>query len=229
MALAFLSKPFFLYPIKMITQEGEFASISVKKLRKRQMRNFFLCLMVSQGVPMMYMGDEYGHTKGGNNNTYCHDNDINYFWWDKKDESSSDFFRFCHLMTNFRHECESLGLYDFPTAERLQWHGQAPGRPDWSETSRFVAFTLIDSVKGEIYVAFNAYHFPVTIALPERPGYRWEPLVDTSKPAPFDFLSSNLPERDTAIKQYSHFLDSNLYPMLSYSSVILTLTPAVIA
>lgn len=27
-----------------------------------------------QGVPMIYMGDEYGHTKEGNNNTYCHDN-----------------------------------------------------------------------------------------------------------------------------------------------------------
>ena len=30
--------------------------------------------MLMQGVPMIYMGDEYGHTKGGNNNTYCHDN-----------------------------------------------------------------------------------------------------------------------------------------------------------
>jgi hypothetical protein len=27
-------------------------------------------LMLSQGTPMMLMGDEYGHTKGGNNNTY---------------------------------------------------------------------------------------------------------------------------------------------------------------
>lgn len=25
---------------------------------------------------MIYMGDEYGHTKGGNNNTYCHDNHV---------------------------------------------------------------------------------------------------------------------------------------------------------
>ncbi|KAJ6673192.1 GLYCOGEN DEBRANCHING ENZYME [Salix viminalis] len=235
-------------------QEGELASISVKKLRKRQMRNFFLCLMVSQvrfkfyscsciyksfslvvsqlrlilsdqGVPMIYMGDEYGHTKGGNNNTYCHDNYINYFQWDKKEESSSDFFRFCRLMTKFRHECESLGLNDFPTAERLQWHGHAPGTPDWSKTSRFVAFTLIDSVKHEIYIAFNASHLPVTITLPERPAYRWEPIVDTGKPAPFDFLSGDLPERDTAIKQYSHFLEANLYPMLSYSSIILTLSP----
>lgn len=206
-------------------QEGDFARISVKKLRKRQMRNFFLCLMVSQGVPMIYMGDEYGHTKGGNNNTYCHDNYMNYFHWDKKEDSSSNFFRFCCLMTKFRQECESLGLNDFPTAERLQWHGHVPKVPDWSETSRFVAFTLIDSMKREIYVAFNTSHLPVTITLPERPGYRWEPLVDTSKAAPYDFLSSALPERETAIQQYAQFLDANLYPMLSYSSIILLLSP----
>ncbi|XP_077216116.1 isoamylase 1 isoform X2 [Tasmannia lanceolata] len=206
-------------------QEGEFVSLPVKKLRKRQMQNFFLCLMVSQGVPMIYMGDEYGHTKGGNNNTYCHDNYVNYFRWDRKEESSSDLFRFCRLMTKFRQECESLGLDDFPTADRLQWHGHLPGIPDWSETSRFVAFSLIDSVKREIYVAFNTSHLPVMVMLPERPGYRWEPMVDTSKAAPFDFLSDNIPERATAIQQYAHFLDANLYPMLSYSSIILLLSP----
>nr|AUZ20772.1 isoamylase 1 [Manihot esculenta] len=210
-------------------QEGEFASILVKKLRKRQMRNFFVCLMVSQGIPMIYMGDEYGHTKGGNNNTYCHDNYINYFRWDKKEESSSDFYRFCCQMTKFRHECKSLGLNDFPTAERLQWHGHYPCVPDWSETSRFVAFTQIDSAKGEIYVAFNANHLPVTVTLPERPGYRWEPLVDTGKPAPYDFLYSDVPERDAAVKQYGHFLDANFYPMHSYSSIILILSPDEIA
>ncbi|KAM6570600.1 hypothetical protein CsatB_018585 [Cannabis sativa] len=220
-------------------QEGEFVSISVKKLRKRQMRNFFLCLMVSQGVPMIYMGDEYGHTKGGNNNTYCHDNyikfqllmvfftrpQINYFRWDKKEETSSDFFRFCCLVTKFRQECESLGLDDFPTAERLQWHGHAPGVPDWSETSRFVAFSLKDSVKREIYVAFNSSHVPVTITLPERPGHRWEPLIDTGKSAPYDILSPDLPGRDVALRQYAHFLDSNMYPMMSYSSIVLLLSP----
>ncbi|XP_027921035.1 isoamylase 1, chloroplastic [Vigna unguiculata] len=206
-------------------QEGEFVSPLVKKLRKRQMRNFFLSLMVSQGVPMIYMGDEYGHTKGGNNNTYCHDNYLNYFQWDKKEESSSDFFRFCCLVTKFRQECESLGLDDFPTSERLQWHGRFPGRPDWSDTSRFVAFTMVDSVKGEIYVAFNTSHLPFTITLPERPGYRWEPLVDTSKPVPYDFLTPDLPGREIAIQQYAHFLDANMYPMLSYSSVILLRTP----
>ncbi|CAH9110410.1 unnamed protein product [Cuscuta europaea] len=171
------------------------------------------------------MGDEYGHTKGGNNNTYCHDNYINYFRWDKKEESSTDFFRFCCHMTKFRHEAESLGLDDFPMAERLQWHGHAPGMPDWSEASRFVAFTLVDKVKGEIYAAFNASHLPVTVTLPERVGYRWYPLVDTGKQAPFDFLSDDLPDKKGAIKQYAHFLDANMYPMLSYSSIILLLCP----
>ncbi|EPS64233.1 isoamylase isoform 1, partial [Genlisea aurea] len=207
-------------------QEGEFASAAVKRLRRRQMRNFFMCLMVSQGVPMICMGDEYGHTKGGNNNTYCHDNFINYFRWDKmKEQTSSDFFRFCSLMTEFRSECESLGLNNFPTAERLQWHGHSPGKPDWSNKSRFVALTLVDGVKGEIYIAFNASYMGVVVELPDRPGHRWKPLVDTAKPPPLDFLTDEVNQREV-IKQYSHFLDDNLYPMLSYSSVILTLSPA---
>ncbi|XP_039120235.1 isoamylase 1, chloroplastic isoform X2 [Dioscorea cayenensis subsp. rotundata] len=206
-------------------EEGECASITVRRLRKRQMRNFFLCLMVSQGVPMIYMGDEYGHSKGGNNNTYCHDNHLNYFRWDRKEDSSSDFYRFCHLMTKFRSECESLGLDDFPTGDRLQWHGHRHCAPDWSKTSRFVAFSMTDKVMQEIYIAFNTSHLPVTVSLPERPGYIWEPLVDTSKPSPYDFLSDDLPDKPTAIKQYAGFLHSNLYPMLSYSSIILILRP----
>jgi isoamylase len=80
-------------------------------------------------------------------------------------------------------------------------------------------------VKGEIYVAFNSSHLSVMITLPERPGFKWEPLVDTSKPTPYDFLLSDLPGRDTAVKQYAHFLDANQYPMLSYSSIILFLSP----
>lgn len=81
----------------------------------------------------------------------------------------------------------------------------------------------LDTGKGEIYIAFNTSHLPVTVTLPERPGYRWEPLVDTAKPVPYDFLSGNLPDRENAIRQYAHFLDSSQYPMLSYSSIILIL------
>lgn len=206
-------------------EEGELVSLPVQHLRQRQMRNFIVCLMVSQGVPMLTMGDEYGHTKGGNNNTYCHDNYVNYFRWDKKEKSKTGFFNFCGLLAKFRSECESLGLEDFPTAERLQWHGHQPETADWSESSRFVAFTIVDSIKGELYIAFNTSHLPVLVTLPTRPGFKWKPLVDTSKASPYDFLADDLPNRSIAIAQYAQFLNANIYPMSSYSSIILVLNP----
>ena len=49
-----------------------------QRLRQRQMRNLTGALLLSCGVPMINMGDEYGHSKNGNNNTYCHDSELNY-------------------------------------------------------------------------------------------------------------------------------------------------------
>lgn len=80
-------------------------------------------------------------------------------------------------------------------------------------------------MKGEIYIALNMSHLPFRVTLPDCPGYRWEPLVDTSKPSPYDFLTPDLPGRDIAIQQYAQFLDANMYPMLSYSSIILLRIP----
>lgn len=53
----------------------------VLRLRQRQMRNFACALLLAHGVPMLQMGDEYGHSKLGNNNTYCHDSDLNWVDW----------------------------------------------------------------------------------------------------------------------------------------------------
>jgi transketolase N-terminal domain/subunit len=44
--------------------EGETPRWDVKRLRQRQMRNMALALFMAHGVPMLTMGDEYGHTKG---------------------------------------------------------------------------------------------------------------------------------------------------------------------
>lgn len=206
-------------------EEGELVSPPVQSLRQRQLRNFIVALTVSQGVPMMTMGDEYAHTKGGNNNTYCHDNDINYFRWDKKEADRAGLYRFTRLILNFRRKCEVFGLSEFPNAETLKWHGILPEMPDWSEKSRFVAFTLVDDVRKELYIAFNGNHMAAMVTLPERQGFKWQPLIDTSKASPYDFLSEDVSNRATAIAQYRHFLNSNIYPMLSYSSIILELVP----
>lgn len=82
--------------------EGETTDAKVNMLRQRQMRNFACALMLAQGVPMLLMGDEYGHTKGGNNNTYCHDTELNWFDWDHMTRNSQGYGRFWKSLIKFR-------------------------------------------------------------------------------------------------------------------------------
>ncbi len=62
--------------------EGETTDVKVNELRARQMRNLMTTLLVSQGVPMILHGDEYGRSQRGNNNAYCQDNEISWMAWD---------------------------------------------------------------------------------------------------------------------------------------------------
>jgi len=61
--------------------EGPTEDPAVNALRFRQMRNFFATLILSQGVPMLSMGDEVARTQHGNNNAYCQDNEGSWFDW----------------------------------------------------------------------------------------------------------------------------------------------------
>lgn len=45
-----------------------------------------------------------------------------------------------------------------------------------------------DGAGGGLYVAFNTSHLPKILALPKWGGRVWQPVVDTSKLAPFDCL-----------------------------------------
>jgi len=51
--------------------EGETTDGLVESVRKRQIKNFLLTLLMSRGVPMLLGGDEFRRTQGGNNNAYC--------------------------------------------------------------------------------------------------------------------------------------------------------------
>ncbi|MEU2790855.1 glycogen debranching protein GlgX [Streptomyces sp. NPDC007100] len=61
--------------------EGPTDDPAVRELRARQMRNFIATLMLSQGVPMLSHGDEFGRTQRGNNNAYCQDNELAWVRW----------------------------------------------------------------------------------------------------------------------------------------------------
>ncbi len=61
--------------------EGPTEDDAVNTLRRRQQRNFLATLFLSQGVPMLGGGDEYGRTQQGNNNAYCQDNELSWHTW----------------------------------------------------------------------------------------------------------------------------------------------------
>src|ERR1035438_8691511 len=48
--------------------EGETTDAGIAALRKGQIKNFLLTLLISRGVPMLLGGDEFRRTQGGNNN-----------------------------------------------------------------------------------------------------------------------------------------------------------------
>jgi isoamylase len=75
--------------------EGPTDDPNIIALRERQKRNFMATLMFSEGVPMLFAGDELSHTKNGNNNTYCHDNELAWLNWDiENDTRKKNFLEF---------------------------------------------------------------------------------------------------------------------------------------
>ncbi len=81
--------------------EGPTDDPQIVRLRRRQRRNFLATLFVSQGVPMMAAGDEFGRTQHGNNNAYCQDNEISWVDWSLA-ETESDLLEFVRRLAELR-------------------------------------------------------------------------------------------------------------------------------
>ncbi len=173
--------------------EGETTDEEMILLRERQMRNFHLALIVSQGIPMLQMGDEYGHSKGGNNNTWCHDAPINWFLWDKLKENAS-FYRFYRGLIDFRKKHPTLKHTSFLSPTDIDWHGTTPFHPNWNNPIPFIAFTLKDNIHAkDLYIAFNAHSQPITVTLPSETtqSMHWRWVVNTANASPNDFFLEN--------------------------------------
>lgn len=83
-------------------EEGPSRVPRVNALRARQARNHLVALLLAQGIPMLTQGDEYGHSKAGNNNTYCHDNELNWLDWDVATRDESGLLRFTKALIKIR-------------------------------------------------------------------------------------------------------------------------------
>ncbi|KAI8476733.1 MAG: isoamylase [Monoraphidium minutum] len=210
-------------------EEGATTDVGVNRLRQRQMRNMAAALLLSHGVPMIQMGDEYGHSKGGNNNTYCHDDHLNWVDWQQAAADETGFARFVRRMIHFRRQRPELRRRAFVGDGEITWHGELPNEPDWSEASRLVAYTLADGQGGGLYVAFNTSHRPKVLELPKWHGRSWQPVFDTSKVAPYDALIADeeLGEAEVTEARLSAAMwgGGGFFPLLPWSCVVLDSVP----
>lgn len=192
--------------------EGITTNPQIIALRERQMRNFHLALMVSRGVPMVLMGDEYGHSRRGNNNPWCQDNAFNWFLWNELTEKEN-FYRFYRKLIHFRKNHPLLHRGTFLTDQEVSWHGQTPFHPNWGTSEQFIAYTLIDNDgRKDLYIAFNASGSQVNVEFPPTdPQHPWVWIVNTANDPPEDFYD---PENRKPVETAS-------YQMLPHSALML--------
>lgn len=174
---------------------------------------------------MITMGDEYGHTKEGNNNTYCHDSILNWFDWKKAKEEERNLLRFVRGLIHLRRTRSELRRTEFVSGDDVQWHGVEACQPDWSESSRLVAMTLSGADGGGLYIAFNTAHKPLILNLPQWDGWKWDVIIDTGAASPYNYLGQDehlsAEEIQNAKAQKAPWLNESTYPILPYSCIVL--------
>lgn len=160
--------------------EGPTSDPAIEKRRIQQMKNFLLALFVSQGVPLLLSGDEYGHTRFGNNNSWCHDSEINWFQWNQLKDN--ELLEFTRQLIALRKERIPLDKH-FLTNQNVLWHGKEPNQPRWEQEDGLIAMSL-ESDRGDLYIAFNASQEKAQLQLPKPDaGKAWQVLAQTSQVA----------------------------------------------
>ena len=183
--------------------EGPTDDPAIIELRERQMRNLIATLMFSQGVAMLFGGDELSHTKHGNNNTYCQDNELTWPDWEL-DERKRRFLEFVRNCTGIWREQPVLQRRKFflgrairgSDIKDISWFepsGREMSDEAWAcDSVRCLGVRLAgdlinemdergEPIKGDtLLLMLNAHPEPVQFALPLTSGGDvWQRLIDT--------------------------------------------------
>ena len=174
--------------------EGETEDGQVDQLRLQQIKNMLTILFLSQGTPMILMGDEVRRSQRGNNNAYCQDSELSWFDWEAVD-SQFDLWCFIRRLIHFTRglalfkQESRLHVADTCQDPHIRWHGVRLEHPDWADNSHSLAFSLRHPQAGEhLHVMLNAYWEPLEFELPVLGhGDFWCRIVDTALPLPQTF------------------------------------------
>src|SRR5690554_1192563 len=186
--------------------EGPTEDPDIIRLREKRKRNFLGTLLLSQGVPMISHGDEYGRTQNGNNNVYCQDNELAWMDWDWN-EQHKNLFEFTRTLIEIRKSSPIFQRRRFfqgrnihgEDVKDIRWIG--PDGTDMSEDEWDTSFVrtlgmmlngqVMDEldergnvIKDALYlIIVNSYWEAVEYQLPKNgKEYQWLTLLDTSQP-----------------------------------------------
>jgi len=185
--------------------EGPTDDPNIQALRAKQKRNLLATLLLSQGVPMLYQGDDIGHTQLGNNNAYCQDSSISWVNWDLQPQDR-DLLAFVQRLINLRKRHPIFRRRHFFQGRPIKganikdvlWlnpAGHEMSEDEWRDSSirclgMFLSGQGLDETdeRGRrlsdenFLVLLNAHHEDVEFVLPGyRPGARWTAWMDTSR------------------------------------------------
>jgi len=189
--------------------EGPSDDPEINALRERQRRNFLTTLFISQGVPMLLGGDEFGRTQNGNNNAYCQDNELSWLNWEKRDEKQNALFEFTRQLVQLRHRHPVFRRPKFFQGRRIRgseikdvmWFnpgGNEMSEEDWSlPFARCLGMMLsgdtIDvlNFQGEpirddtFLFLINAHYETISFLLPGQEHIEWQLLIDMATESGF--------------------------------------------
>jgi isoamylase len=182
--------------------EGPTDDPKINTLRARQRRNFLTTLFLSQGVPMLCGGDEWGRTQKGNNNAYCQDNEISWLNWER-DEKQNALLEFTKKLIRLRREHPVFRRPKFFQGRRIHgsdirdvmWFnegGNEMSDEEWaSPMVRCLEMLLSgdtvdvlnfqgEPIRDETFLLLlNGYHEPIPFVLPGEEHVEWELILDT--------------------------------------------------
>jgi len=183
-------------------EEGPTDNPDIIALRDKQKRNFLTTLFLSQGVPMLVAGDEFGRTQGGNNNAYCQDNEISWLDWQNADHELRNFtkgiIQICKSHPTFRRRRWFQGIpIQGSGRDDLMWflpEGNEMSEENWDhdfakslgvylngQGIRCVDYDGKRITDDSFYIIFNAHDQPLDYILPrDNCDKGWFKIVDTS-------------------------------------------------
>lgn len=176
--------------------EGDTRKRKVMDLRRKQIKNALCMVLLSQGVPMLYAGDEMCNSQKGNNNPYCLDNEISWTNWNTtaiaKDvlEFTKELIRFRkeHKVLHLKEETRQMDYHSYGLPD-MSYHGTKAWYADFSHFNRHFSMMYCGKYamdetgtdESDLYIAYNMYWEKQSFGVPSaRCKRKWKVAFSTS-------------------------------------------------